>query len=183
MLLLLAGDVELCPGPSRKCFTCSKTMRKKQSSDSCFHCGKNCHIKCLVDRIEYGHERLACHSCLHRNNTTTTTAVHEESCDLSTANGPFTDIRNFLQTRGLKIFHQNINGLASKKNIVEALLRETKQNIDILGLSETHLNATIKDPVIEIEGYTFVREDRENGRGGGMGCYIRNGIAWQRKRI
>ena len=182
MLLLLAGDVKLCPGPSRRCFTCSKTIRKKQSSDSCFHCGKNCHIKCLVDRIEYGHERLACHNCLHRNNTTTTTAVHEKSCDLSTANGPFTDIRNFLQTRGLKIFHQNINGLASKKNIVEALLRETKQNIDILGLSETHLNATIKDPVIEIEGYTFVREDRANGRGGGVGCYIRNGIAWQRRK-
>ena len=29
MLLLLAGDVELCPRPSRKCFTCSKTIRKK----------------------------------------------------------------------------------------------------------------------------------------------------------
>ena len=51
-------------------------------------------------------------------------------------------------------------------------------DIDILGLSETHLNKSIKDPVIEMDGYTYVREDRANGRGGGVGCYILKGIAW-----
>ena len=135
MLLLLAGDVELCPGPSSKCYIYRKTMRENQSLECCFHCGNKSHIKCLVDKNEFGRERLFCHGCLQSNNCTT--ADLEGSCKPSTAKGPFTDIKDFLQARGIKIFHQNINGLASKKDVVEALLRETKRNIHILGLTET----------------------------------------------
>lgn len=180
VLLLLAGDVELCPGPCPKCYTCSKTIWKNQRSNSCFYCGNKSHIKCLIDKIEFGQERLFCRGCLPSDNNTTSNT--EGNREPPTAKGPFTDINDFLRARGLKIFHQNINGLARKKDIVETLLRETEQNIDILGLSETHLNGKIQDPVVEIDSYTFVREDRVTGLGGGVGCYIRNDKTWQRRK-
>ena len=157
ILLLLAGDIELCPGPSPKCYICRKTIWKNQSLESCFHCGKKSRVKCLVDKIEFGRERLFCRGYLQSNNSMT--ADVERSGEPSTVKGPFTDIKDFLQASGLKIFHQNINRLASKKDVVEALLRETNQNIYILGLTETHLNEKIKDPELEIDGHMLVRED------------------------
>ena len=44
LLLILAGDVELWTGPSVKCFTCNKTIRKNKSLEKCFHCERNCHL-------------------------------------------------------------------------------------------------------------------------------------------
>ena len=45
------------------------------------------------------------------------------------------------------------------------------------------MNEKIKDPELEIDGYTFGREDRETARGGGGGgCYICNDIGWQRRK-
>ena len=38
VLLILAGDVELCPGP--KCFVCAKIIRKNQRSTDCCNCAK-----------------------------------------------------------------------------------------------------------------------------------------------
>ena len=39
LLLLLAGDVEMCLGHSMKCFSRKKPIRKNQSSENCFICG------------------------------------------------------------------------------------------------------------------------------------------------
>ena len=32
LLLLLSGDIELCPGPTLRCSTCNKTIRKNQET-------------------------------------------------------------------------------------------------------------------------------------------------------
>ena len=34
LLLLLSGDIEFCPGPCIKCFTCSKSIRKTQRQEN-----------------------------------------------------------------------------------------------------------------------------------------------------
>ena len=36
LLLILAGDVELCPGPNVKCVSCNKTIRKKAQKRAVF---------------------------------------------------------------------------------------------------------------------------------------------------
>ena len=50
LLLLLSGDIELCPGPCMKCLTCSKSIRKNQSQEKCFHCGKLFHLNVWLTR-------------------------------------------------------------------------------------------------------------------------------------
>ena len=64
---------------------------------------------------------------------------------------------------------------------MQLLFQETKHKIDIFGFTETHLLKGIRDEEIKIEGYTFVRNDRKIGSGGGVGCFIRNDFSWQRR--
>ena len=71
LLLILAGDVELCPGPSVKCVSCNKTIRKNQSSETCCLCESRCHLKCLVDAVDHGHEDLCCPDCVIINESQT----------------------------------------------------------------------------------------------------------------
>ena len=78
----------------------------------------------------------------------------------------------------MKVFHLNINEIMKKNSNLKLLLQETKQKVDILGVTDTHLHKNIMDEEIEIEGYTFVRKDQKSGLGGGDGCFIRNDYHW-----
>ena len=64
--------------------------------------------------------------------------------------------------KGLKCGHINVNGLYHKIEEIRLLLTEAK--IEVLAVSETHLNADITDKEIQIDNYTFVKKDRV-GRG------------------
>ena len=85
-----------------------------------------------------------------------------------------------LNKRGLKIFHQNIRGLLLKKNGVEEFL-STFPKIDMLGLSETHLNGSVSEEELKIIGFQYVRKDRTLGPAGGVGGYIKQGLSWHRR--
>ena len=65
--------------------------------------------------------------------------------------------------------------------MVDILLKETDRAIDIFAITETHLSRDIKDGELNLDNYTFVRKDREIGIGGGVGCFIREDIKWQRR--
>ena len=58
ILLILAGDVEVCPGSGLKCFICSKTIRRNHSSECCSQCKRLSHLKCLKDKLLLGREIL-----------------------------------------------------------------------------------------------------------------------------
>ena len=47
-------------------------------------------------------------------------------------------LNDFLNTKGLALFHQNMNGLLGKLDNLRLMLHESKRKIDILGLAETH---------------------------------------------
>ena len=159
---------------SVKCFSCNKTIRKNQSSETCILCESRCHLKCLVDAVDHGCEKLYCLDCVKINESQT-----NESSTLYTL---YDGVKTFLQGRGLKIFHQNVNGLAQKIDMIEHLLKETNGKIDILGISETLLNDDIVQGEITVDGYTFIQNNRNTGPGGGVGCFIRNDIGWQRRK-
>ena len=170
ILLLLAGDIEPCPRPCQKCTTCKMAIRKNQSCEKCYTCGQKFHLRCLVDQMTYGCKRVYCRSCV-------VDKTNQSRCSNSRKQLP--NITTFLRARGLKLFHLNINRLAKKIDDVKVLLLETKNYIDIFGITETHLRKNICDGEIGIEGYTFIRNDRGNDLGGRVGCYIRNGLGWQ----
>ena len=107
--------------------------------------------------------------------------------DIETRPGPtsdvFPDIKQFIRNRGLKIFHQNARGLHDFGKIeqLKLLMEETNKEIQILGVTETHLNNNISDEELLISGYRVERKDRENGPCGGTAVYIRDDIQWQRR--
>ena len=60
-------------------------------------------------------------------------------------------LKVFAKMKGLKIIHQNINGLMRKLGIVGILLKETDRAIDIFAITETHLSRDIKDRELTLD--------------------------------
>ena len=60
-------------------------------------------------------------------------------------------------------------------------MEETHKEIQILGVTETHLNNNISDEELLISGYRVECKDRENGPCGGTAVYFRDDIQWQRR--
>ena len=78
--------------------------------------------------------------------------------------------KDLSQRKGVKIVHLNIRSLLPKIDQLRQILVEAK--IDIITLSETWLKPEIDTQLVEIDGYTCYRLDRNKGttgkkRGGG----------------
>ena len=64
LLLLLAGDIEICHGPRGICCpSCTKYFGKNQSSAFCYNFKLRCHLKCITDRFIGKSEKLYCRTC------------------------------------------------------------------------------------------------------------------------
>lgn len=81
----------------------------------------------------------------------------------------------FENSLGLRIGHLNVCSL-NPKNIKFCEIYDLFSNskLDIIGISETWLGDSISTQAVSINGYNFVRCDRKNRRGGGVGFYISN---------
>ena len=172
ILILLAGDIETCPGPGPKytCPTCSKTIRKNQKFGCCDTCNSRCHMKCLTDILIERMESLFCSLCRV-----------EDLAGVESASFINDNFRCFLGSRGIKIVHQNINGIIGKIDKLRLLVADSKQQIGIFSITETHINDTVKNSDLNIPGYTIERRDRENGPHGGVVLYIRDDLTYQRR--
>ena len=67
----------------------------------------------------------------------------------------YNNFRTTLKGKGVKIAHINCRGVRSKLTEIILLLKTC--SIDILGITETHLNEKITDDEIYIEGYRTQR--------------------------
>ena len=70
------------------------------------------------------------------------------------------ELSNLLRHRGIKIFHQNVRGLLT--NIDKVKIFRDFKNIDILTLSETHINDdTYYDnaKLYEVPGFKFTHRN------------------------
>ena len=56
----------------------------------------------------------------------------------------------------------------------------SSSNAAVIGITEIKLDNTICDSEVAVDGYNIVRNDR-NRNGGGVACYIRNNICFNRK--
>ena len=77
-----------------------------------------------------------------------------------------------LPRKGLRIAHINICSLRNKMIDIAHTLSE---GVHVLALTETHLDDTINDSVISVNGYTIFRRDR-NVFGGGVAVYVKSHI-------
>ncbi|CAB3977616.1 Hypothetical predicted protein [Paramuricea clavata] len=173
MLLILAGDIELCPGPNKAtCKDCLKTIRRNQRQGECERCNSALQLKCLIDSTENHAENLICRGCADM-------PMENPADDLSAVN--YGHLNDFLRCGGMKLLHQNVNGLYSKIDQLHAMFEGTKKNIHILSITESHANKHLLDDELSVTDYSLVRKDRESGQGGGVCCYIRNDINWQQR--
>ena len=60
-------------------------------------------------------------------------------------------------------------------------MNSTKKNIHIFGITESHTTSSVNDGELSIDGYNMIRKDRSTGIGGGVICYIRDDLKWQRR--
>lgn len=175
ILLLLSGDIEVCPGPSLKCSTCEKVIRKNQQRAKCEVCQDVFHSKCLFDKLEGNRELLFCSICNVEEMRDYTQGSQDQDPQI------LEKLKQYLGQKGLKILHQNVNGLLSKLNHIKVLLHDSGKNIHALGITESKLNGSVSDAEINIEGYVNVRKDRNTGPGGGVCLFLRDDLNWQRR--
>ena len=87
-----------------------------------------------------------------------------------------------LRCKGFRMGHLNIQGISNKTDQVRLLLESDKNQIHVLGFSETKLNATHPDSIFEINGFQKpFRKDRETNSGGGLLVYVKEGICCTRR--
>ena len=166
ILLILSGDIEVCPGPRARCTKCEKCFRRNTDQRSCINCHLKHHERCLslVSGV------LTCETCLllekNNQNEIPTQRWLPELFDLC-------------KLPGLKLLHQNIRGLFGKKDELQNII--LNHNIDIFGVTELFLTEDIPSNFVKIPGYTFVRKNRKSGIGGGTGIYIKDNIPFVRR--
>ena len=55
----------------------------------------------------------------------------------------------------------------------------TNNNVGIACIAESWLNPSIPNEIVDIDGYTCYRRDREDGRkGGGIVCYVHSTLQY-----
>ena len=79
-----------------------------------------------------------------------------------------------IRIKNLSIAHLNVRSLFTGFNEFQNLLIDN--NYDIVAVTETWLTNNIPTEVINLNGYKFVRRDRNCSRGGGIAFYVKNHI-------
>ena len=87
------------------------------------------------------------------------------------------NLTDISKLRGIKLVHQNIRGLLSKKDILATLFTNEKF---ILILSETHI-ASVNSELFQIPDFKFVQKNRIAGEGGGVTLYLSDDLKWKRR--
>ena len=119
----------------------------------------------MVDKFQNGVENVACRTCFD------IPMISDENCTGSPDyNTPidYGRLNEFLQGRGMKLLHQNVNGLLTKIYQIRVMLEETNKNVYIFGITETHANKDLNNDQLCVNGHTLVRRHRESGHGGGV---------------
>ena len=96
-----------------------------------------------------------------------------------------------LASKGIKMGHQNIRGLDAHFDSEDPesprtfdsfqALVELNRELDIIGLSETHLKDSDNINQFKIEGYKLIPRNRKN-KGGGVAFYVKNGISYKERK-
>ena len=105
--------------------------------------------------------------------------------DVENNPGPYdsAELKNLLDSAGIKLFHLNVCGLFSKILEILLLLQNTSK-VDFLLLSETHITKrrySNNESPYAVPAYTFIHRERNKGKGGRVGAYISDKITWKRR--
>ena len=100
------------------------------------------------------------------------------SGDVEVQPGP--ELNAFLHKSGFKVLHHNVNGIPTKIESIRLFLEH--KNIHIFGVTETHLTNSFTDDEVSVDGYNLERLDRKCEVYGGVICYIREDLSYERRK-
>ena len=91
-----------------------------------------------------------------------------------------------LKKKGFKMGHLNVQGIPNKMEQVDLLLNSSENDIQLLGLSESKLNANHTSDFFKIRNYQLFRKDRivsadRPEQGGGIIVYVKDEIKCERR--
>ena len=175
-IIMLAGDVCLNPGPRnirKPCSICSKGVRSNQGGICCDQCNIWFHTRQqslgmpqeTYDRY-VNNENLKWF-CSKSTTSSSYNSTREHSGTIFAVSQPdmCENMRTKLRKAGLKLAHINVRDLLGKFNEITLLLEES--NIDILAVTETHLDRSVRNETVKIfTGYEVERHDRDKNGGG-----------------
>ena len=103
--------------------------------------------------------------------------------DIETCPGPeslsTSEFKQETLLKGLKVGHQNIRGLEANFESFEQFLREN--DLDVVGLSETHLCDSNITKNLKVKGYDLKKRNRTSGPNGGVCFYVKDGISFKER--
>ena len=199
LCLLLAGDVELNPGPRRPkfpCGICNRAVKQTDPSVLCDQCGYWVHNTCsglssnlyhiLQQNSSFVWVRPKCglpsfsssfftDSEVSLSNSFSPLIDHTASDQPPRQNStplksPNSSCRRSMKLPTLKVISINLNGIRSKTRTFHEML--LSENPDIVLCQETRVDATVASPEIYPPGYTVYRRDRDM-HGGGVSVLVR----------
>ena len=173
-----ALDVPQTQPRNEKCPKCQKKMRRTDCPLTCRTCGNRFHIKCAKEtRDTLSTQRRAgtweCGFCGGQ--------PEREPASTGGGGGEAMTVKTGQRLSELKIMQWNCDGLSTKRDELEELLR--REGIQVVLLQETKLGQ--KDETPRIRGYTATRKDRPGSgtigpRAGGLCTYVQEGLAhWE----
>lgn len=194
-LLLIAGDVESNPGPTKyPCTSCCKPVKSNQKGILCDRCDMWTHARCCyVDDDEYQRISALEDSCKWFCPTCTLSELPYADCSISSAGSLSTNLEildtSTLDTslnpsfspKDLVFCHLNVQSLLSIKHDEISDFLSHSASPTILGLSETWLDSSIPDVSVSVDNYQLFRRDRPKGRGGGVLVLVPSSIRCRRR--
>ena len=183
-MLLLAGDVEINPGPRVyrfPCGVCSAPVKSNQKGIFCDVCSSWLHARCIgLNNEEYldlqsSEDSWSCQKCLNEALPFTDTSM----CDTATtpSSSP-SDANNSLAQfwpnhKSLTVLYTNCRSLSAKSD--ELKLSVSMHNPHLVCVCETWLDESIPDNEVTLPGYCLIRRDRDR-HGGGVAMFIHDTI-------
>ena len=111
------------------------------------------------------------------------------SLNMESTGGERSDVRKGGMNYGIKgmpVFKKGISFVCINARSLLPKMMEVKRMLDsssasILAISETWLDANVRDEEVAVQGYSILRRDR-NRHGGGVLLYIRDSLAFNRRQ-
>ena len=191
LLLLLAGDIEVNPGPVRKwkypCGVCSAPVKSNQRGIQCDVCANWLHTRCigisndLYEDLKLSDESWCCKQCLDEavpfHDVSSSDSVFNNSANsiFNTTSDHISTCKSEKQANSITIIHSNCRSLLPKIDHLRLLISSHSPNV--VAITETWLDSTISNSELFIPGYQLVRRDRDL-HGGGVGLYIRDNLSF-----
>ena len=177
IILLLAGDIELNPGPNWKypCGACSGPVKSNQKGIYCDVCTTWFHSRCIglsdqeYSTLQDSPDTWACRICLSK-----TLPFQDTSSLPSPTTSPSRKCMRPTQIstpnqNSLNILYTNCRSLFPKVDELRCLT--SQQLPHIICLCETWLDDTILDGELFIPSFSLVRRDRSR-HGGGIAIFV-----------